>query len=103
MHRTKANKFTLGSMLFFFSLSPFLLFILHFPQETANDVQGKNTDPQKNCRSCSNWPAVHALWPCENPGSPQCGQKQESLMYLVRILVPKAFLVNEKVNIITYF
>lgn len=45
----------------------------------------------------------HALWPCENPGSPQCGQKQESLMYLVRILVPKAFLVNEKVNIITYF
>ena len=47
MHRTKANKFMLGSMLFFFSLSPFLLFILHFPQGTANDVQGKNTDPQK--------------------------------------------------------
>lgn len=89
MHRTKGNKFTLGSMLFFFFLFPFLLFILHFPQEMANGMLGKN-------RSCTNWPSVRVLWPCGNPGSPQCGQKQESLMYLVRILVLKAFFGKRK-------
>lgn len=89
MHRTKANKFTVGSILFFFFLFPFLLFSLHFPQEMANGVLGKN-------RSCGSWPAGHVLWPRGNPGSPQCGQKPESLMNSVRILVPKAFIGKRK-------